>query len=201
MKEGKSSLGLAALIIFLSLFGIGYGFYYMNIQSADLKDAKQKLEITKIENKALTDKKVALDAAAKKLIQKDGDLKLLKLAMPKGPNLSEALIESDSLFRSLQSNAVPGVQAKSFSVGLPVLTDGKIPVNISIDSDVNSLIAMIAKYYNNIRPFTVESINITSSETPIFTSNLQMNLSFVPTTGAVSTEKKQENSNQNSATE
>jgi len=179
MKDSRSQYSSSISIILICILVIGVGIYLMSGLSVELKSSKIEYATAKKENDLLVQKKKDLDQAISTLQSKSSDIAIFSQAMPADAQLPEAFTQTEFIMNSLSAGG-SGVSVKTFQIGAPVDADGRIPVNLTVDTDLNNLIALTKKFHDNLRPFAIDSVNITAKDSAVFSASLTMGLTYSP---------------------
>lgn len=187
MKEKKNSFNISTLIILLGLIVIGIGIYFLNNLSLEMKETRQSLAVAKKDNEAYNEKQKALDGAITELKNKSAIIAKLNTAMPMGAQVPDALVQIDAVMSNFSQGAVSGVNIKNFQIGMPVDNEGKLPVTITIDASLGGLVGAITVFHNNLRPFTIDSFNITAKDSSVLSTTMTIGLMYTPPNSSLPT--------------
>ena len=148
--KGNSAGAISILILLVTVVGI---IYYTWPKVGELKQAKADLAQAEADVIAGKDYIAQIQSAARKITEIAPQIELLNIAMPKQPDIPEALVQINDIVNANQLT-ITGLT--------PAVSDtGDISFTLAVNGDYTKLKQCLIDFENNLRPLKVVNVALT----------------------------------------
>ena len=177
--KGNSVGAISVLMLLVTVIGL---IYYTWPKVAELKQAKADLAQAEADVTAGKEYIAKVQSAARKITEIAPQIELLNIAMPKAPDVPEALVQINDIVNA-NSLTITGLTPS-------VSEDGNVNFTLTVTGDYPKLKQSLADIENNLRPLKVVNISVnvnkdSESQAETFGGSYEVTLTYLKPVVAV----------------